>query len=73
MRDYQIAWTVILFYCAMIALTHGYVYERNDCYINPPEYGDDCGAEPMAKATIWPLYWVYHSGTLIFEPTNMDR
>ncbi|KKM69581.1 hypothetical protein LCGC14_1449310 [marine sediment metagenome] len=72
MKDYQIALCCVGLYCAMVAFTHGYVMDRNDCYINPPEYGSACSEEPMAKATIWPVYWIYHSGTLLFEPINTD-
>lgn len=64
----------VLLYCVMVAVTHGYVMDRNDCYINSSEYyKTDCSEEPMAKATIWPLYWIYHSGTLLFEPSNTDN
>lgn len=61
----------VILYCVMIAITHGYVMDRNDCYVNPSKY-TICSEEPMAKATIWPLYWVYHAGTLLFEPSNTD-
>lgn len=72
MTEGRIIIALIFLYCAMTAFTHGYVMDRNNCYINPSEYADRCSEEPMAKATIWPLYWIYHSGTLLFEPDNTD-
>jgi len=64
--------TLVILYCIMIGVTHGYVMDRNDCYINPAQFGDACSTEPMFKATFWPLYWIYHSGTLLFEPNNIN-
>jgi len=67
-----IALTIL--YCIMIAITHGYVMDRSDCYINPPKYNRMiCNGGPALKATIWPVYWVYHAGTLLFEPSNTDN
>lgn len=68
--------TILCFviYCFIVAFTYGYVLERNNCYpLDPTSFSDECSAEPFFKATIWPIYWIYHSGTLLFEPTNMDR
>ena len=73
MTDRLILFGIAFFYCVMVSFTHGYVMDRNDCYINPPEYGDTCSMEPVMKAIVWPAYLVFHSGTLMFEPKNMDR
>lgn len=63
---------LIFLYCIMTGITHGYVLDRNDCYINPSQY-DECDIGPLFAATVWPLYWIYHSGTLLFEPSNTDN
>jgi len=63
----------VLLYCMMTAITHGYVMDRNDCYINPSQFGEVCDAGPIFAATFWPVYWIYHSGTLLFEPSNTDN
>ncbi len=62
---------LIFLYCIMTGVTHGYVMDRNDCYIHY-QRGDACNAGPLFAATLWPLYWVYHSGTLLFEPNNIN-
>ena len=63
---------LMIVYCIMIGVTHGYVMDRNDCYRNPSQY-DTCNAGPIFAATFWPLYWIYHSGALLFEPRNTNN
>ena len=72
-REGRRIFTLVILYCIMIGVTHGYVMDRNNCYLNPPQYGDACSAGPLFAATFWPAYWVYHSGTLLFEPSNTDN
>ena len=54
-------------YCFMISVTFGYIQNYKGCL----DYGRNCSVDTTfgigLGATLWPAYWLYHSGTLMFK------
>lgn len=60
---------LVAFYMVGISLTYGYMKQDVGCYTdNVVGTGFMCDLGNAAVSLAWPSYWLFHSGSLLFEP-----
>ena len=60
---------LIVIYIVGITLTFGYTNSDAGCYSGyQVGTGFSCDIGNFFSSTVWPMYWVYHTGYILFEP-----
>jgi len=59
---------IAIAYVLMISVTYGYSQRLWSCH--ETSYERACYTDAGGAGIVWPVFWVFHVGTLMFEPDD---
>ena len=56
----------LIVYIMMTSFTSGYLYNHYECFETSNDHSMGCSIGQVVLSTVWPVFWTYHSGSLLF-------